>query len=101
VKKIAGTILLVLLAAACGSRRTMSPAQGRAYRAALYAQTANKDPQAALQKKPLAGLDPDEAQIVYDNYKRSLTPKEAQQQKKPSSVIVVEEDDDKKKSSRD
>jgi hypothetical protein len=101
VKKLIFSSIAATLLLSCASRATMSEGHGRAYRAAFRAQAVNRDAKSAALEKPLAGLDPDEARIVYENYSRSLAPKEAQQQKKKSSVIVVEDDDERKRTPKE
>ena len=69
--------------AACSTRATITPTQGRSYRAAFERQVSNP----AARSKPPAGLDSQEAALVAEAYRASLVPKGAGVREEP--VIVV------------
>ncbi len=83
--KLALAVAAVLLAA-CGGRAHLEPAYGRSVRSQFAAQ---REAPGAKQARAAPGLDPQEASIVSANYRRSLSPKEAQQQTKADPILVV------------
>ncbi|HSB20851.1 MAG TPA: hypothetical protein VLD85_12635 [Anaeromyxobacteraceae bacterium] len=83
--KLALAVTATLLAA-CGGRAHFEPAYGRSTRAQFAAQ---REPPGARPAKAATGLDAQEASIIASNYRRSLSPKEAQQQTKAEPVLVV------------
>jgi hypothetical protein len=79
-------VLSVLFAVGC-NRTHLYPSFGQAARRAFAAQAI--DPQAGAAKKSEAGLDPDEAAIVADSYKKSLVPKRGNVNSYDQSRILV------------
>jgi len=64
-------VVLLLLLSGCDHTH-LAPCYGVAYRSAFAQQVI--DPAAGSHAKPEQGLDPEEASIVVDTYRRSLTP---------------------------
>jgi hypothetical protein len=85
------------LLAGCASRRKMSPDYGHAYHETIRAQTVQPPPASKASRVKATGLDPDEAQIVYGEYRRSLAPKSQQQQAERRSNVILMEDSREKR----
>jgi hypothetical protein len=69
---------LLLAAAGCANRATLSPHQGESYRRAFQTQAVN--PNAGDTAKTPKGLDSHEAAVIADSYRGSLVPKGTAQQ---------------------
>lgn len=100
-RAIAGIVLsfsylLVLGSLSCASRRHISDDHGHALRQVFRAQPVSRMPPETGPQP--AGLEPDEAQIVYENYRRSLAAKGAPAPKGgKSGIILVEDEEDARK----
>lgn len=77
---------LAMALGACGSRRTITPTQGVAYRAAFDRQRAAP---ARGPVDPPPGLDSQEAGIIAATYRSSLAPKGEGPEKEPQLLIVA------------
>jgi len=94
--KIPPLLLTVLLAGTfvfigCGSRRNMARGYGESVRKAFSAQVVKKQPPPAGALP--AGLDPDDARIVNENYRVTMTRKGAEKKAAPGIIVVDEEED--------
>lgn len=70
------------LALACG-RAHLQGSTGKAYQAALTAQA----PPKATPKPAAPGLDPQDAEIIADGYRRSLAPKDVKVTEEPFVIV--------------
>jgi len=86
---LAAFFAAAVLVAGCGSRRHMSRGYGRSVEQAFAAQVIRKQPPApgALP----AGLDPDDARLINENYRVTMARKGAE--KKSSGIIIVNEEE--------
>jgi hypothetical protein len=103
--KVAAVAAFLFEAAACGSRKTISPDFGSSNREAFKAQIADQSDPAAKRAERAArgeramGLDPDEARVVYENYRASLSSEAAKDDEALPSVLIVEDPRASKKKS--
>ena len=82
---------LVLGTIGCGSRRHMSPGYGRSVKQAFSAQAVRRQPHppGALP----AGLDPDDARIINENYRATLAKKGTEKKGSSGGIIIVNEEE--------
>ncbi len=81
-------IAMAMSTAAC-ERTHMRSSYGQVVREAYAAQVLN--PQAGEKRVAEAGLDPEEANIVSDTYRKSLLPDKDEQAHKRAPIILVDE----------
>ena len=83
-------MLIAGMIAGCASRRHLSENYGEAYKKAFSTQVVRKQapPAGALP----AGLDPDDARIVNENYRVTMTRKGAEKAKPPGIIVVEDEE---------
>ena len=86
---VAAFFAAAVLVSGCGSRRHMSRGYGRSVEQAFETQAVRKQPPppGALP----AGLDPDDARLVNENYRVTMARKGAE--KKSSGIIIVNEEE--------
>ena len=75
----------------CASRRHMSPDYGRSNRQAFSAQAVRRQPHppGALP----AGLDPDDARIINENYRATLAKKGTEKKGSGGGIIIVNDEE--------
>ena len=80
-------LTLAPLSSGC-DRTHMHRAFGQAQRRAFKAQVANPD--ASKDSKPVEGLDPEEAAIVADSYRKSMSPKADDRAAQRAPVLILQ-----------
>jgi len=94
IRSVLVTTLLLALAIGsigCGSRRHMSPGYGRSVRQAFSAQAVRRQP---LPPGALpAGLDPDDARMINENYRATLARKGTEKKGSGAGIIIVNEEE--------
>src|SRR5574342_354299 len=89
------TLLVSLVLAAtlsgCGSRRHLSKNYGRSVEQAFAAQTVRRQPPPAGALP--AGLDPDDARMINENYRTTMAKKGTEKKAASSGIIVVNEEE--------
>ena len=80
-------LLALPLSSGC-DRTHLSRAYGQAQRRAFRAQIVNPD--ASKSAKPVEGLDPEEAAIVADTYRKSMSPKSDDRAASKAPVLILQ-----------